>query len=100
MKMIFALAIILMFSCNPIYSQEWVAIRTVPPIVEVSPIPTVSYSNQIIVQQPRPMVYQWVPYVVQQPVLTEQKYMLFCRKYVWTTQPHIQWVYQLSYVNP
>lgn len=73
MRMIFSLIISFTIGCGAVNAQEWIAMRTTPPIPEINNIPPVCYPNHIIVQIPRPVVYQWVPYVVQQPILVEQK---------------------------
>jgi hypothetical protein len=99
MRMIFAFIILFTIICGNVNAQEWIAVRTTPPIPEINNLPPVCYPNHIIVQIPRPVVYQLVPYIIQQPILVEQKYTLFCKRYIWTTQPQVQWVYQLSYVN-
>lgn len=73
------------------YAQEWVAYQPYPPVIEINQIPSQTFSTYIV-QQPR-IVYQWVPYYVNQSVLVEQRH-LFCRKYHWTVQPTVQWVQQ------
>jgi len=62
------------------YAQEWVAYNQ----------PQV----QTIYVQPQPIVvYQWVPYVVQQNVVVEQR-RLFCVNQTIVSRPTIQFVLQ------
>jgi hypothetical protein len=68
------------------YAQEWVAYREI-----VQPAPQ---TEMVYIAQPQPVVvYQWVPYVVQQNVIVEQ-HRLFCRTQTVMTRPFTQWVLQ------
>ena len=64
-------------------------------------VPQARIVQETIVQQPIiqyqqtvPQVYyQWIPYVVSQPVITERRCLIFKRTIV-ENVPVIQWVYQ------
>jgi hypothetical protein len=80
------IAILLISTGSNLYAQNWVSYQ--------EPVqPTVP--NQIVyIQQSQPVViYQWVPYIVQQNVVVEQQ-RLFCRTQTVITKPYIQWVLQ------
>lgn len=63
-----------------LYAQEWVAYNQA--------------QVQTVYIQPQPIVvYQWVPYVVQQNVVVEQR-RLFCVNQTIVSRPTIQWTLQ------
>ena len=67
------------------YAQEWVAYNQY-----VQPQPQI----QIVYIQPQPVViYQWVPYIVQQNVIVEQR-RFFCDNQTVVSRPTIQWILQ------
>ena len=75
----------LMGVSSNLYAQEWVTYNQY-----VQPQPQI----QIIYVQPQPViVYQWVPYTVQQNVIVEQR-RLFCVNQAVVTRPAIQWILQ------
>ena len=70
------------------FATEWIPympqVQTTTAITQ----PTVVY------QQAVPQVYyQWIPYIVNQPVVTERRCLIFKRTVV-ENVPVIQWVYQ------
>ena len=68
-----------------LYAQEWVAYN---PYVQPQP------PIQMVYVQPQPVVvYQWVPYSVQQNVVVEQR-RLFCVNQTVVSRPTIQWMLQ------
>jgi len=69
-----------------LYAQEWIPYQEhTQPVVQ---------TQVVYVQQPQPIViYQWVPYVVQQNVIVEQQ-KLFCRTQTVVTRPYTQWIMQ------
>lgn len=78
----------LMLICvgSNLYAQEWI------PYQEYTQ--PVAQTQVVYVQQPQPVVvYQWVPYVVQQNMIVEQQ-RLFCRTQTVVTRPYTQWVIQ------
>ncbi len=77
----------LMSISSNLYAQEWVAYNQ---HIQPQPQPQI----QTVYIQPQPvLVYQWVPYTVQQNIVVEQRY-LFCKRQTVVTQPTIQWIYQ------
>ena len=67
------------------YAQEWVAYNQY-----VEPQPQI----QTVYVQPQPVVvYQWVPYTIQQNVVVEQR-RLFCVSQTVVSKPTIQWILQ------
>ena len=67
------------------YAQEWVAYNQY-----VQPQPQI----QIVYIQPQPVViYQWVPYIVQQNVIVEQR-RFFCVNQTVVNRPITQWILQ------
>ena len=75
----------LMGVSSNLYAQEWVAYNQY-----VQPQPQI----QMVYVQPQPVVvYQWVPYTVQQNVVVEQK-RLFCVNQTVVSRPTIQWILQ------
>lgn len=78
---------VLFFAITPAtYAQDWVAYN--PYIQPQHQVQTV------YIQQPQPVVvYQWVPYVVQQNVILEQR-RLFCVNQTVVARPTVQWILQ------
>lgn len=75
----------LMGVSSNLYAQEWVAYNQY-----IQPQPQI----QMVYIQPQPVVvYQWVPYTVQQNVVVEQK-RLFCVNQTVVSRPTIQWILQ------
>lgn len=75
----------LMGVSSNLYAQEWVAYNQY-----VQPQPQI----QTVYVQPQPVVvYQWVPYTVQQNVVVEQR-RLFCVNQTVVSKPTIQWILQ------
>ncbi len=69
-----------------LYAQQWIAYQ--------EPIPPVSQTQVIYVQQSQPVVvYQWVPYVSQQNFIVEQQ-RIFCKTQTVVSRPFTQWVIQ------
>jgi len=101
MKSILISFVVWVFIANINYGQDWIQAGPInPPVVMTQPLPTVVYSTAPIIPQQRPMVYQWVPHVVNQPTLV-QYHTFFCRPVYWVVnKPTVQWVYQLTYINP
>lgn len=89
---------LVLFCIGHTQAQEVINIVNQPPIVYVPTVPTRIYSTYVV-PQTRTMVYQWVPYIVNRPVVVEHR-GLFCNRTYVVNQQTIQWVYQLSYVNP
>lgn len=83
-------AVIVFLCCicgNNVFCQEWI------PYQEQT-TQTVVQQTSVIYKQPQPViVYQLVPYVVQQPVLVE-KQCFFHRTSFVSSRPVVQWVYQ------
>lgn len=81
----------LMGVSSNLYAQEWVAYNQY-----VQPQPQI----QTVYVQPQPViVYQWVPYTVQQNVVVEQR-RLFCVNQTIVSRPTVQWVLQPVIVYP
>ena len=82
------------------HTGEWVA--SVPPapapptptVVVQSPVPAVTY----VVPQPT-VLYGWVPYYYNVPVVTERRCWFLRRERQITYQPQVQWYYQPMYVR-
>lgn len=75
----------LMGVSSNLYAQEWVAYNQY-----IQPQPQI----QMVYIQPQPVVvYQWVPYAVQQNVVVEQR-RLFCVNQTVVSRPTIQWILQ------
>ena len=69
-----------------VYAQEWIPYQP--------PVQPVVQTQVIYVQQPQPVViYQWIPYTIQQNVVVEQQ-RLFCRTQTVVSRPITQWVFQ------
>ena len=75
----------LMGVSSNLYAQEWVAYNQY-----VQPQPHI----QTVYVQPQPViVYQWVPYTVQQNMVVEQR-RLFCVNQTIVSRLTIQWILQ------
>lgn len=75
----------LMGVSSNLYAQEWV---TYNQYVQSQP------QIQTVYVQPQPVVvYQWVPYTVQQNVVVEQR-RLFCVNQTVVSKPATQWILQ------
>ena len=71
---------------SSVYAQDWIPFQGHnPPVI-------INQQHTIPIYQPV-IVYQWVPYTVQQNIIVEQKYLL-CKKQTVITQPVTQWIYQ------
>lgn len=73
------------------YTGEWVAsvpVTPAPPMVVTTPVPAVSY----VVSQP--IVYGWVPYYYNIPVVTERRCWFLRRERTITYQPRVEWTYR------
>lgn len=98
MKIMTLCLTLLLFGIGNVNAQMPFISPVQPPIVEVPTVPVQTFSTYHTVR-PNIMVYQWVPYVVTRPVVVNQR-TLFCDRTYIINQPTIQWVYQLTYVNP
>ncbi len=79
--------LILIGLSSNLYAQNWVAYQDIP------------QTQVVYVTQPQPVIiYQWVPYVVQQNVIVEQQ-RLFCRSQTVVTRPYTQWILQPVLIN-
>lgn len=77
--------IFLMGVSSNLYAQEWMAYN---PHVQSQP------QIQMVYVYPQPVVvYQWVPYTVQQNVVVEQR-RLFCVNQTVVSRPTVQWILQ------
>lgn len=75
----------LMGVSSNMYAQEWVAYNQY-----VQPQPQI----QTVYVQPQPvLIYQWVPYTIQQNIVVEQR-RLFCVNQTIVSRPTVQWVLQ------
>ena len=78
------------------YTGEWVASAPVapapPPIVVETQVPAITY----VVPQPT-IVYGWVPYYYNVPVVTERRCWFLRKERQITYQPQVQWYYQPLY---
>ena len=75
----------LMGVSSNLYAQEWVAYNQY-----VQPQPQI----QTVYVQPQPvLIYQWVPYTIQQNIVVEQR-RLFCVNQTIVSRPTVQWVLQ------
>lgn len=75
----------LMGVSSNLYAQEWVAYNQ---YVQLQP------QIQTVYVQPQPVVvYQWVPYTIQQNVVVEQR-RLFCVNQTVVSKPTVQWILQ------
>jgi len=79
-------AILLISVGSNSYAQNWIPYQ--------EPIQPVVQTQVVYVAQPQPVVvYQWIPYVVQQNVIVEQQ-RLFCRTQTVVSRPYTQWIIQ------
>jgi hypothetical protein len=80
------LMLMIMSVGSNLYAQNWIPYQeTIQPVVQ---------TQVVYVPQPQPVVvYQWVPYVVQQNVVVEQQ-RIFCRTQTVVTKPFTQWILQ------
>lgn len=70
---------------SSLYAQEWVAYNQ---YAQIQPqIQTIYVQSQPVI------VYQWVPYTVQQNVVVEQR-RLFCVNQTVVSRPVVQWILQ------
>ena len=77
--------LLLIAAASNSYAQEWVAYNQ---YVQAQP------QIQTVYVQPQPVViYQWVPYTVQQNVVVEQR-RLFCVNQTVVSRPTVQWILQ------
>jgi hypothetical protein len=79
------------------YTGEWVAsvpVVSPPPMMVTTPVPVATY----VVPQPR-VVYGWVPYYYNVPVVTERRCWFLRRERQLTYQPQVQWYYQPLFVR-
>lgn len=79
------------------YTQEWVAsVPSVasPPMVVTTQVPVPTY----VVPQPS-VVYGWVPYYYNVPVITERRCWFLRRERQVTYQPQVQWYYKPLFVR-
>lgn len=77
------------------YTGEWIAsvpFSTPAPMVVTTPIPVTTY----VIPQPT-IVYGWVPYYYNVPVVTEKRCWFLRREKQITYQPQVQWQYQPLY---
>lgn len=87
MKYIIVLATL--FMGTTAYAQEWIAYQTyTQPVIQQ----TITYPVVQLPPQPA-VIYQWVPYSVQQNIVVEQ-HCLFRRTQTVISRPAVQWVYQ------
>lgn len=76
----------LMGISSNLYAQEWVAYNQY-----VQPQPQI---QTVYVQQPQPvLIYQWVPYTVQQNIVVERRCFLHVNQTV-VSRPTVQWILQ------
>jgi hypothetical protein len=80
--------LLIMLVCSDAYSQEWIPYQGNTNIVQTT------VTQQSYVYQPQPViVHQYVPYVVNQPVIVEQRCLIYrTQKVVYI--PQVQYVYQ------
>ena len=82
------LCFVFIFCCTSIYAQDWI------PYQPQQYVPVQTNVVTSYVYQPQPLVvYQYVPYVVNQPVITEHHCLLYKSQKI-TYVPQIQYVYQ------
>jgi hypothetical protein len=80
------IVIMLMSVGSSLYAQNWIPYQeTIQPVVQ---------TQVVYIAEPQPVViYQWVPYVVQQNVIVEQQ-RIFCRTQTVVTRPFTHWILQ------
>ncbi len=79
------------------YTGEWIAgvpVVAPPPMVVTTQVPVTTY----VVPQPS-VVYGWVPYYYNVPVITERRCWFLRRERQVTYQPQVQWNYQPLFVR-
>lgn len=77
----FVVLFLLVLSSNS-YAQEWVAYNQPQPQI------------QMVYVQPQPVIiYQWVPYIVQQNIVVEKRCFFHTNQTI-ATRPVVQWVLQ------
>ena len=82
------LVMLMVVLCDNIYGQEWIPYQPSNRVVQTT------VTQQSYVYQPQPVVvYQYVPYVVNQPVVVEQRCLLYRTQRV-VYVPQTQYVYQ------
>ena len=82
------LVISMIIVCNNMYAQEWIPYQPQNHVVQTT------VTQQSYVYQPQPVVvYQYVPYVVHQPVVVEQRCFLYRTQRV-VYVPQTQYFYQ------
>jgi len=91
---IFIVSLCMLLCANVALSQE--AFTYVSPIVEVQTLPAYSFSTYAVPVY-KPMVYQWVPQIINEPIVV-QKFGLFGHRTQIVYKPTIRWVYQLAYL--
>jgi len=79
------------------YTGEWVAGSPVvlPPMMVTTPIPTATY----VIPQPPSLVYGWVPYYYNVPVVIERRCWFLRKERQITYRPQLQWYYQPLYTR-
>ena len=82
------LVMLMVVLCDNIYGQEWIPYQPSNRVVQTT------VTQQSYVYQPQPVVvYQYVPYVVNQPVVVEQRCLLYRTQRV-VYVPQTQYFYQ------
>ena len=77
------------------YTGEWVAsVPAAPPMVVTTTVPSMMYA----VPQPT-VVYGWVPYYYNVPVVTEKRCWFLRKERQIIYQPQLQWYYQPLYIR-
>lgn len=96
MKAIFCFVFFLFIANTGYCSSDWVPYQTQPsvPQVYVPSIPSVTYSTQEIwIQRPYSISYDWVPYHTVKTIVIERQGLL-CKYRTVISQPVIEWIYQ------
>ena len=82
------LVMLMVVLCDNIYGQEWIPYQPSNRVVQTT------VTQQSYVYQPQPVVvYQYVPYVVNQPIVVEQRCLLYRTQRV-VYVPQTQYFYQ------
>lgn len=82
------LVMLMVVLCDNIYGQEWIPYQPSNRVVQTT------VTQQSYVYQPQPVVvYQYIPYVVNQPVVVEQRCLLYRTQRV-VYVPQTQYFYQ------
>lgn len=77
-------------------ANDWIPYQTQPsaPQVYVPDTPSVTYRTQEIwIQKPNVLSYDWVPYYTSKTIVIERQGLL-CKYRTVITQPVIEWIYQ------